>query len=234
MAEQANTRPSEASLQFMRSCADTLGDQNGALEALEKLCQHFPKPEYWTSYIRAKLRNATNLASYYWIRLLIEAVPKTAADDYSIFAQQSLSVFNLPATGARAIEQGIAIGAIDLNARQGPQFAKTLEGCRNAALAERERLAGLINGTQPDPTGQVSFEAGRIQFDNDQFDQAIASLTAALEKGRFKEKTNARFMLGIAQLKLGDRDAARVTFDALKSDPTLQAVANAWFVRTYN
>jgi tetratricopeptide (TPR) repeat protein len=234
MAEQANQPPPESWLQFMRSCADSMGDQDTAAMALEKLCQYFPKPDYWQSYIRTKSRNTTDFANYYWRHLSVEAVRNIEHDEYSAFAQQSLQEFNLPASGARSIEQGIALGLFPDNTRQRSRIETVLKRCLDAAQSARNRMPLLVQEAPSDPTGQKDFELGLAYFDQQQFDSAITSLGTALRKGRFARIAQAQMTLGIAQLHLGARDNARAAFQMVTADEKLQAVAQAWTVRTYN
>jgi tetratricopeptide (TPR) repeat protein len=232
LAENAHQTPSEASLQFMRSCADSAGNQDVATLALEKLCQYYPKPAYWTSYIRAKSRGARDFPTYYWNRLSVEAAGIEDPNEYSFYAEVSRQILHLPASGARVMEQGIAKDIFPPKMRT--RIERILLNCSLEAQSARERLPQLVQETTSDPTGQKDFEVGLIYLDNQQFDNAIASLSAALKKAHFKDTAQAQMALGFAHLAKGDRDKARVAFSIVGLDPILKAVTQAWIVRSYN
>jgi hypothetical protein len=60
----------------------------------------------------------------------------------------------------------------------------------------------------------------------------VKDISGGLEKGATKDPQDARLLLGIAQLKSGDKDSAVKTFKSVKGDPTLERLAALWVLHT--
>ena len=65
-------------------------------------------------------------------------------------------------------------------------------------------------------------------------DSAFAAEKDKGKKGGGKSPSNAKLVLGIAQLHKGDRESARSTFKSLSNDKALGKVASVWTLRSYN
>ena len=65
------------------------------------------------------------------------------------------------------------------------------------------------------------------------YDEAIAAIQAGLKKGGVTDADEAQISLGLAQIKKGQKDAARQTFKAVKDDSKWADLANLWTIRTY-
>jgi len=62
----------------------------------------------------------------------------------------------------------------------------------------------------------------------DQFPQAVDALSRGLKIGGLQSAASAQLLLGIAQLKAGNKDAAIKTFHAVKGDAKYERLANLW------
>jgi Tfp pilus assembly protein PilF len=92
----------------------------------------------------------------------------------------------------------------------------------------------LATEAESDATGQKNVELAMGYFGAAEYDQTITQLEKAIKKGGAKEPAHVKMILGIAQLKKNQRDAARTTFKSIASDPVLGKVATAWTLRSYN
>ena len=64
-----------------------------------------------------------------------------------------------------------------------------------------------------------------------QYDKAIQALTQGIPKGGLKSPGEAQLLLGIAQLKSGNKDGALKAFKSVKGDQTLERLATLWSLR---
>jgi hypothetical protein len=62
----------------------------------------------------------------------------------------------------------------------------------------------------------------------EQYPQAIDALSRGLKIGGLQSPASAQLLLGIAQLKSGNKDGALKTFHAVKGDPKYERLANLW------
>jgi tetratricopeptide (TPR) repeat protein len=65
-----------------------------------------------------------------------------------------------------------------------------------------------------------------------QYDKAVDQLQKGLDKGGLKDESQARLLLGIAQLKAGHKDDAVKSFKAVKGDPILERLASLWVLHS--
>ena len=82
--------------------------------------------------------------------------------------------------------------------------------------------------------GQPSVGVGQAYLSYGMYDEAIAAIQAGLKKGGVTDTDEAQISLGIAQLKKGQKDAARQAFKAVKAYGKWADLAALWVLRTYN
>ena len=235
VAEKAGGKPAEAWLQFARTCANSVGDDNAETQAYEKLVRFYPKPDYWQAYLRRTSKeDRSSIASFNWLRLMGDTGALKQADDYMTYAQQAIAEFGVPCEAVRVLEDGFNKKVLGVDEKVKARHTNTLVKAKEAAQSDKARLSQLTSEAESDATGQKNVDAGMIYFGCGQYDQAIAQLDKGIKKGGAKEIANAKLALGIAQLRKGERDVARATFKSVASDQVLGKVAAAWTVRSYN
>ena len=65
-----------------------------------------------------------------------------------------------------------------------------------------------------------------------QYPPAIEAFNRALKKGGLQNPADAQLLLGIAQLKAGNKDEALKAFHAVKGDPKYEHLASLWSLHT--
>jgi hypothetical protein len=73
--------------------------------------------------------------------------------------------------------------------------------------------------------------AGKGFFSYGDYAKAATDISAGLAKGNVKHEADDRLLLGIAQLKTGDKDSAVKTFQMVKGDPAYERLAALWILR---
>jgi len=225
----ANARPTEESLLLLQSCASRMNNPQQIMRALRLLCQYYPTPKNWTSYIKQLRRNSSREADFYALYLLIEA-GSPQSYDYSEFGWSALIEFASPSTGARLLQQ-----AINTSAMSNQELARiqTLHSrLHDQAVLNAQQLPQLEWDVAANPSSSNVFKLGMAYFDLGYFDRAIAPLFKLVNDLRnAPERGRALIPLALALHKSGDNEGARFVLLLAKSDPTLAGIADAWLIR---
>jgi tetratricopeptide (TPR) repeat protein len=73
---------------------------------------------------------------------------------------------------------------------------------------------------------------GLTLFSLQQYPAAIDALNGALKKGGLQNPADTQLLLGIVQLKAGNKDEALKAFHAIKGDPKYERLASLWSLHT--
>jgi predicted Zn-dependent protease len=234
-AEKAGNKPVENWLNTAQTCASNLGDDAAVTQAYEKLCRYYPKPEYWQPYLKKISRDkSSDLASFHWYQLMDEVGALKEAEDFTNYAQMAMIDYGMPGESVRTLEEGFSKHVLGADEKKKMRHQNTLAKAKEAAQANKAMWPQLATEAESDATGQKNVELAMGYFGAEQYDQAITQLEKAIKKGGAKEPAHVKMILGIAQLKKNQRDAARTTFKSIASDPVLGKVATAWTLRSYN
>ena len=217
----------------MQTCANTSGDEASETQSLEKLLRYYPKPEYWQPYLRKVSRNErADAATFNWLRLMSETDSLKDTDDYMQFAQRGITEFGVACEAVRVLEDGYNKKVLGNDEKSKARYQLTLTKAKEAAAADKARVAQLTSEAEADATGQKYIDVGMIHFGCQQYDQAVANLDKGIKKGGGKDPASAKLSYGIAQFKKGDKEGARSTFKSLTSDKVIGKVAGVWMLRT--
>jgi Flp pilus assembly protein TadD len=66
------------------------------------------------------------------------------------------------------------------------------------------------------------------------YEQAVQMLEAGLAKGGLRNQEDYRMVLGIAYLRVGQKEKAREQFQKLAANSPLSRIGAFWVSRTYN
>ncbi len=234
-AERGGAKPQEPWLRFAQTCANTAGEEVAETQIYEKLIRYYPKPEYWQTYLRRVSRNErADVASFNWLRLMSETNSLKDADDYMTFAQRGITEYGVACEAVRVLEEGFSKKVLGAEGQSKVRQQNTLAKAKEAAAADKARIQQLTTEAEADATGQKNIDIAMIQFGCEQYEQAISNLEKGLKKGGGKNPSQAKLVLGIAQLHKGEREAARSTFKSLSNDKVLGKLASTWILRSYN
>jgi len=232
--EKGGSRPDKNWLDLVRSCADAQGDTATASQALEKLVRYYPSPSVWQPYISGAARNATDMAEFHWMRLRSDVGVLKDADDCSLYAQEAMLVYNAPAEAERVVEECFKNGSLGGDPKSKARHDNLRVRAKEAAAQDKAKRASMAAEAENDPTGAKSIALGMSYFGAENYDQAIEYIEKGLKKGGVQDTVSAKMTLGVAQLRKGQRDAARATFRSLSNDASVGKVAQAWVLRSYS
>jgi tetratricopeptide (TPR) repeat protein len=220
--------PKNESLQLVLSACVKLNDSACETRALEKIVTYYPKPDYWAQLLYTMRQqtsgNEANLLHTY--RLMSEVDVLKSPDDYSEMAQLALEQGS-PGEAQRVLEKGIAKGVFT-DARAKAKNQRLLESAKKAAVTDQASLQRIEKDADAAPTGAKNVGLGLAYFGYGQYDKAAEAISKGIAKGGLRNESEARLLLGIAQLKAGHKDEATKSFHEVKGDPSLEHLANLW------
>src|ERR1700730_18618517 len=220
--------PKNESLQLVLSACVKLSDAACETRSLEKIVAYYPKPEYWSQLLYTMRQqtsgNEANLLQTY--RLMSEVDVLKSPDDYSEMAQLALEQGS-PGEAQRVLEKGIAKGVFT-EPRAKAKNQRLLESAKKAAVTDQASLQRIEKEADAAPTGAKNVGRGLAYFGYGQYDKAAEAISKGIAKGGRRNESEARLLLGIAQLKAGHKDEATKSFHEVKGDPSLERLAHLW------
>jgi len=220
--------PKNESLQLVLSACIKLSDSACETRALEKIVTYYPKPDYWYQLLFTMRQqtsgNEANLLQTY--RLMSEVDVLRSPEDYSEMAQLALEQGS-PGEAQHILEKGIAKGVFT-DPRAKAKNQRLLESAKKAAATDQASLQRIEKEADAAPTGAKNVGLGLAYLGYGQYDKAAEALAKGIAKGGLRNESEARLLLGIAQLKAGHKEDATKSFHAVKGDPSLERLANLW------
>jgi tetratricopeptide (TPR) repeat protein len=132
------------------------------------------------------------------------------------------------------MQKGIESGVLksEDKTEQG-RYTRLLDAAKKQAATDRASLAQQAKDAEKATQGQPSVGLGQAYLSYGMYDEAIAAIQAGIKKGNVTDVDEAQISLGIAQMKKGQKDAARQAFKTVKSDSKWADLAALWTLRTY-
>ncbi len=222
--------PSNESLQLMLSACLKLKNEACEDNALQELVVYHPKPEYWQQLLYGMFRTVksdSNLLQTY--RLAAEVGVLKRPEDYTDFAQLAIEAGS-PGEAQQIIEKGMQENIFPDTRTKG-KAQRLLGDANRAAARDQAGLAKSAAEAARASNGNQDYGLGLAYFGYQHYHKAIAALTQGIAKGGLKDPASAHLLLGIAQLKAGDKTAALKSFHSVKDNATLQRLASLWSLR---
>ena len=220
--------PKSEALQLILSACVKLNDSACETRALEKIVTYYPKPDYWYQLLftmrqQTSGNDANTLQTY---RLMSEVDVLKSPEDYTEMAQLALEAGS-PGEAQHILEKGIAKGVFT-DPRAKAKNQRLLESSKKAAATDQANLPKIEKDADAAPNGAKNVGVGLAYLGYGQYDKAVDEISKGLAKGGLRNESEARLLLGIAQLKAGHKEDATKSFHAVKGDPSLERLANLW------
>jgi len=226
--------PKETELEIVLNSCIKLSDQECTTHALERMVTYYPKPEYWQNLLtemyntKEASNNDSDMLNIY--RLANDVGALKQPREFNDMAQLSLEL-GYPGEAQRVLEKGFGENVFnDTQTRERAQ--RLLDKAKKAAVPDQASLPKLQEEAERSASGDKDVAVGTAYLSYQKYDQAVQALQQGISKGGLKDPAQANLLLGIAELKAGNRDAAVKSFHQVKSDdPVVQRLANLWAVR---
>jgi tetratricopeptide (TPR) repeat protein len=228
--EKKGVAPDNTSLQLLLSACLKMNDENCTNSALQELVVYHPKPEYWQQLLYGMfktVKNEHNLLQTY--RLASEVNVLKRPEDFTDFAQLAIEAGS-PGEAEQVIQKGMQENIFP-DARTKGKAQRLLVDAQRAAKRDQQTLGKSAEQAARSSNGQEDVGLGLAYYGYQQYDKAVQALTQGIAKGGLKSTGEAQLLLGIAELKQGNKDAALKSFKSVKGDPTLERLATLWSLR---
>jgi tetratricopeptide (TPR) repeat protein len=227
--EKRGQTPKEQTLQLYAKSCENAGDNALATHGQEKLVVYYPKPVYWNGLLYSVLRtqgisDRQTLSIY---RLMQDTKTLTQPSDFTEMAQLSMDA-GTPGEAQKVLEQGFAANVFT-EQRAKERNQRLLEVAKKGAAADQPTLAKSEVEAKAAKTGEADVGLGSAYLSYGQNDKAIEAFTRGIGKGGLKAPAEAQILLGVAQLRSGNKAEAVKTFKSVKSDDaTWSRIAKLW------
>jgi tetratricopeptide (TPR) repeat protein len=227
--EKRSQTPKEQTLQLYANSCEKAGDNAGAVTGQEKLVMYYPKPSYWNGLLYSVLRtqgisDRQTLGVY---RLMQDTKTLTQPSDYTEMAQLATDAGN-PGEAQKVLEEGFAANVFT-EQRAKERNQRLLDTAKKAAAADQATLGKMEVEAKAAKTGETDVALGGAYLSYGQNDKAVEALTRGIGKGGIKNLPEAQILLGIAQMRSGNKEEARKVFKSVKSDDaTWSRIAKLW------
>ncbi|MGH8150513.1 MAG: tetratricopeptide repeat protein [Steroidobacteraceae bacterium] len=225
--------PRENQMQIVLNSCVKSSDKACINRALDQLVTYYPKPEYWRdildSFYQSKQAESSDTDMLNIYRLASDVGALTMPSQYIEMAQLALEQGS-PGDAEQVIEKGYGSNVFtDPHDRQ--HAARLLATAKKQAASDQASLPKLASEAATAATGEKDVAVGMAYLGYQKYDQAVTELSQGLAKGSVHNETQARLLLGIAQLKAGQRAVAIKTFQQVTGEMTLQRLAALWTLR---
>jgi hypothetical protein len=231
--KQGNS-PKETQLSLVFDSCVKLEDQPCETRSLERLVTYYPKPEYWQNLLYSMFQskeattNDRTLLDLY--RLASEVDVLKRPQDYTEMAELALDQGS-PGEAKSILEKGFAKNVFT-DQHEHDRAQRLLENAKKLSATDQASLDKLDREASAAKTGDKDVGLGIAYISYQQYPKAIQALNQGLMKG-VKNEAHVHLLLGIAQLKAGNKEDATKSFKAVKGDPTLERLANLWTLHAH-
>lgn len=229
--EAGSKPPEEITYRILQGSCIKLKDRECITEQLEKLVKHYPKTMYWQDLIAMLMAQTKNNGQLLNLWRLADATD--AMSDPSEFTEMAqLAVGQgLPGEAQTIIEKGNQKGAFK-NPADKKNADQLLADAKQAVALDKSTLDKQDAAARAKPTGESDVKLGAAYLSYADLPKAIEALQRGLGKGGVKNTDEANMLLGIAQLRSGNKPEAAKAFQAVTQDPMMTRIAKLWMLNT--
>jgi tetratricopeptide (TPR) repeat protein len=229
--EATSKPPEELTYRILQGACIKLKDTPCVTDQLEKLVIHYPKQNYWQdlmSLLMAQTKNNNQLLNMWRLADANDAVQDPA--EFLEFAQLAIGQ-GLPGEAQAVIEKGLQKGVFT-RASQKEQANQILAEAKQAVALDKSTLEKQDAAARAKPTGDNDVKLGAAYLSYGDPAKAIEAIQRGVAKGGVKNADDAGLLLGIAQLRAGNKPEAAKAFQTVSKDPTMTRIAKLWLLET--
>ena len=218
-SRKAGEAPKENLYQFKLQCASDAGDTPGMAATLVDLIRLTNKTNYWNTLLRIERqdeRDDRNTLMIY--RIMYNTNAMNADTDYIEMAQL-LGDAALPGEAQSILEKAMSSGVVKDEHKE--RTTRLLNSLKTRADADKKGLASFDAEAAKNPGGELSVKLGEVYYGFGDYQKAVDSIAAGLQKGQIKHLDEAYVYLGLAEVQLKNFAEAKRTFVNLKIVPNI-------------
>jgi hypothetical protein len=227
-SEKAGRKPDRQQLALLQDAYTKAGNADAAQTTLEKLVRHHPDPQTWNVLIYEVKKERLDPRQRVQLYRLMDATSNLKHPvDITAYSDAATSL-GLYAEANKALEIGKKLNVYKAadEVSRAERYLNSNKKAGDAAMAELPKLEAEARTA---PTGNEFTALAMQQFSFGEYAKAAAAAKAAVDKGGLKNPDDAQVLLGIAQLKAGQKADAKKTFSSIKTtDPVTLRIAKLW------
>ena len=224
-------KPSKQALQLVQSSCQHLNDNACLLDSIEQLVIYYPKPQYWQFLIYKTLQTVksdSNLLEAY--RLAFDVGVMQQPHEFTDYAELAIEA-NDPGEAEMVLDKALKANVFTTKNKRAKAERLLADAKRRAAKDLGGGLASTAAVAAKQRTGESDVRVGLAYFGYQKYDQAVQLFSQGIAKGGLRNPAEAHLLLGIAQLKAGNKPAALKAFRAVKGNTVLQRLASLWSLK---
>ncbi len=203
-----NQAPPEDLLKLQLSACLKLNDTDCTARAVDRRLSYYPTAENWREGLYTIIQTPGQSDPYLLqvYRLALDVDVLRGGEDYLEMATLANDQGS-PGEAERVLQAGQQKNAFT-SANIKEHSTQLLASVKSKVAADQAALPKLAADAAAAKTGQKSVALGLAYFSYQQYDKAADAISSGLSKGGVKSESDARLMLGIAQLHAGKKDDA--------------------------
>jgi tetratricopeptide (TPR) repeat protein len=150
--------------------------------------------------------------------------------EYMEMAQLAIGQ-GLPGEAQSVLEKGNQKGVFT-TAKQKEQMNQLLTEAKTAVTLDKSTLEKQDVAARAKPTGDNDVKLGAAYLSYGELPKAVEALQRGITKGGVKNPDEAAILLGIANLRAGNKPEAAKAFSLANKDPTMTRIAKLWLLST--
>ena len=142
--------------------------------------------------------------------------------------KQALDISAASGKDLETVTKAMALAHTGQTARLEKLIPGLSKAAKKAAQADQATLGKVEADANTGNTGDKNIGLGLAYLGYEQYDKALDHLSKGVAKGGLRNESEAKLLLGIAQLKNGKKDDAVKSFKQVKGDANLERIAELW------
>lgn len=224
LAINAEPNPPENLFRLWMALTYQQGDLAESANVLEKTLVHFPeKKEYWRNLVQIylALKEDKKAGSFNFIAYKKGFV----TDEKEILNLVRLLLFNdMPLEAGEVLQDALDNDKVARTADHWELLSSAWHQARELDLS----LAALENAARLSPKSELDMRAAQIFIDKERWDEAIARLESAKEKGGVKNPGMLYQLLGYAYYGVNNFEKAKEAFREAEDIEGMEEAARMW------
>ena len=226
--EAGSKPPDEQSYRILQTACLRLKDDACVTEQIEKLVTNYPKPAYWQDLVNSLLRVSKSDAELLNILRLADGVGAMDEASYYTEMAQLAMAQGLPGEAQSILEKGIKSGPLNTAQREKEHAGRILVDAKQAVALDKSTLDKQDASARAKPTGDADTKLGAAYLSYGMNDKAVEALQRGIGKSGVKNPDEAGMLLGIAYLRMNNKEEATKAFQTVKQNPTMARIAKLW------
>jgi tetratricopeptide (TPR) repeat protein len=229
--EESGKKPEESAYRILQSSCLQLKDNDCVVQLIEKLVANYPKPEYWQNLIGAMLQSSKTDKELLNILRLADGL-NIMKDPAEYFEMANYAMGQgLPGEAQAILEKGIGKGAFP-RATDKDRANRALADAKTAVTLDKSTLDKQDASARAKTTGDSDVKLGAAYLSYGMNDKAVEAIQRGLGKGAVKDTDEAGMLLGMAYLRLNNKEEAAKAFATVSKNPMMVRIAKYWVINS--